>query len=97
MHIFRRVVLLIIKRIVFIVFCVVRRVVFCGVVLYNYQPRDMERMVIEMMYRQDIENEVVDYIRNSGERVVDYDVDAIVDCLVVMYEREGVEFYRLLF
>ena len=26
-----------------------------------------------MMYRQDIENEVVDYIRNSGERVVDYD------------------------
>ena len=97
MHIFRRVVLLIIKRIVFIVFCVVRRVVFCGVVLYNYQPRDMERMVIEMMYRQDIENEVVDYIRNSGERVVDYDVDAIVDCLVVMYEREGVEFLSLLF
>lgn len=47
-----------------------------------------------MMYRQDIENEVVDYIRNSGERVVDYDVDAIVDCLVVMYECEGVESYR---
>lgn len=50
-----------------------------------------------MMYCQDIENEVVDYIRNSGERVVDYDVDAIVDCLVVMYEREGVEFYRYCF
>lgn len=49
-------------------------------------------MVVEMMYRQDIENEVVDYIRNSGESVVDYDVEAIVDCLVVMYEREGVEF-----
>lgn len=47
-----------------------------------------------MMYRQDIKNEVVDYIRNSGERVVDYDVDAIVDCLVVLYEREGVGFYR---
>ena len=46
-----------------------------------------------MMCRQDIEDEVVDYIRNSGGRVVDYDVDAIVDCLVVMYEREGVEFY----
>lgn len=50
-----------------------------------------------MMYRQDVENEIVDYIRNSGERVVDYDVDAIVDCLVVMYEREGVEFYRYCF
>ena len=50
-----------------------------------------------MWCRQDIENEVVDYIRNSGERVVDYDIDAIVDCLVVMYEREGVEFYRYCF
>ena len=50
-----------------------------------------------MMYRQDIENEVVDYIRNSGERVVDYDVDAIVDCLDVMYECKGVEFYRYCF
>ena len=47
-----------------------------------------------MMYRQDVKNEVVDYIRNSGGRVVDYDVDAIVDYLVVVYEREGVEFYR---
>jgi hypothetical protein len=54
-------------------------------------------MVVEMMCRQDIKNEVVDYIRNSGERVVDYDVDAIVDCLVVMYKREGVEFYRYCF
>ena len=51
-------------------------------------------MVVDMMYRQDIKNEVVDYIRNSGERVVDYDVDAIVDCLVVLHEHEGVEFYR---
>lgn len=50
-----------------------------------------------MMGRQDIKDEVVDYIRDSGERVVDYDVDAIVDCLVVMYEREGVEFYRYCF
>lgn len=54
-------------------------------------------MVVEMMGRQDIEDEVVDYIRDSGGRVVDYDVDAIVDCLVVMYEREGVEFYRYCF
>lgn len=50
-----------------------------------------------MMYRQDIKDEVIDYIRNSGERVVDYDAEAIVDCLVVMYEREGVEFYRYCF
>lgn len=54
-------------------------------------------MVVEMMYRQDIKDEVIDYIRNSGERVVDYDVEAIVDCLVVVYEREGVEFYRYCF
>ena len=51
-------------------------------------------MVVEMMFRQDIKNEVIDYICNSGERVVDYDVDAIVDCLVVLYNHEGVEFYR---
>lgn len=51
-------------------------------------------MVVEMMCRQDIKNEVVDYICNSGERVVDYDVDAIVDCLAVLYNHEGVEFYR---
>lgn len=50
-----------------------------------------------MMYRQDIKDDVIEYIRNSGERVVDYDVDAIVDCLVVMYEREGVEFYLYCF
>ena len=62
---------------------------FCGVVLYNYQLRDMERMVVEMMYRQGIENEVVDFIRNSGERVVGYDVDAIEDCLVVVCECRG--------
>jgi hypothetical protein len=31
------------------------------------------------------------------DSAVDYDVDAIVDCLVVMYEREGVEFYRYCF
>lgn len=38
-------------------------------------------MVVEMMYRQDIKNEVVDYIRDSGEAVSDYDVDTIVDNL----------------
>ena len=42
-----------------------------------------------MMYRQGIENEVVDFIRNSGERVVGYDVDAIEDCLVVVCECRG--------
>lgn len=50
-----------------------------------------------MMYRQDIKDAVIDYIRNSGERVVDYDVDAIVDCLVVLYEHEGVAFYLYCF
>ena len=54
-------------------------------------------MVVEMMHRQDVKNEVIGYIRNSGERVVDYDVDAIVDCLVVFYEHKGVEFYRYCF
>lgn len=54
-------------------------------------------MVVEMMYRQDIKDEVIDYICNRGECVVDYDVDAIVDCLVVFYERKGVEFLSLLF
>ena len=42
-------------------------------------------MVVEMMYRQDIRNEVVDYIRNCGESVKDYDVDAIVDYLSDCY------------
>ena len=46
-----------------------------------------------MMYRQDVENGVADYVRDSGGRVVGYDVDVIVDCLVVMCERGGVEFY----
>ena len=54
-------------------------------------------MVVEVMHRQDIENEVIGYIRNSGGRVVGYDVDAIVDCLVVFYEHGGVEFYRYCF
>lgn len=47
-----------------------------------------------MMYRQDIKNEVVGYIRNSGERVEDYNVDVIVDSLVALYERGGVDSYR---
>ena len=54
-------------------------------------------MVVEMMCRQGVESEVIDYIRNSGECVVDYDVGAIVECFVVMYERGGVEFYRYCF
>lgn len=39
-------------------------------------------MVVEMMYRQDIKNEVIDYIRNCGESVKDYDVDLITDNLL---------------
>ena len=42
-----------------------------------------------MMSRQDIKDSVIDYIRNSGERVV--------DCLVVLYEHEGVAFYLYCF
>ena len=38
-------------------------------------------MAVDMMCRQDIENEVIDYIRNSGESVADYDVDLITDNL----------------
>lgn len=38
-------------------------------------------MVVEMRTVQDIKNEVIDYIRNTGECVADYDVDAIVDNL----------------
>lgn len=50
-----------------------------------------------MMYRQDIENEVIDYIRNRGGRVMDYDINAIVDCLIVMYKRRGAAFYLYCF
>jgi hypothetical protein len=38
--------------------------------------------------------EVVDYIRNSGERVDDFNLRAIVDNLLVRYLLEGVESYR---
>ena len=38
-------------------------------------------MVVVMMYREDIKNEVIDYIRNSGESVADYDIDLITDNL----------------
>ena len=37
--------------------------------------------MVEMMNLQDIKNEVIDYIRSSGESVADYDIDAIVDIL----------------
>ena len=47
----------------------------------------VERMVVEMMYCQDVENGVADYVRVSGGRVVGYGVDAIVDCLVVIVLR----------
>lgn len=54
-------------------------------------------MVVDMMYCQDIEDEAVDYIRNSGECVVGYVVGAIVDCLVVVYGHRGCRVLSLLF
>lgn len=54
-------------------------------------------MVVEMVYCQGVENEVVDYIRDSGGRVVDYGVEVIVDCLVVVCEHGGFEFCRYCF
>lgn len=49
--------------------------------------------MIDMFNMQDIRDEVRDYIRNSGERVEDYDVDAIVDILADLREREGFDSY----
>lgn len=47
------------------------------------------------MFRgSDIMYEVVDYIRNRGERVDDYNLRAIVDKLLVRYRMEGEESYR---
>lgn len=51
-------------------------------------------MVVEMMYREDIKAEVIDYIRNCGESVKDYNIGAIVDNLLVRYRLEGIESYR---
>ena len=51
-------------------------------------------MVNRMLRGSDIMREVVDYIRNSGERVDDYNLRAIVDNLLVRYRLEGVESYR---
>lgn len=42
----------------------------------------------------DIKVEVIDYIRNSGESVKDYNIGAIVDNLLVRYRLEGIESYR---
>lgn len=47
-----------------------------------------------MLRGSDIMREVVDYIRNSGERVDDYNLRAIVDNLLVRYRLEGSESYR---
>lgn len=47
-----------------------------------------------MLRGSDIMREVVAYIRNSGERVDDYNLRAIVDNLLVRYLLEGVESYR---
>ena len=46
------------------------------------------------MYMQDIRNEVVDYIRNSGEDTKDYNVDMCVDYLYDALYRDGERAYR---
>ncbi len=51
-------------------------------------------MMIDMFSIQDVRDAVVGYIRDSGERVEDYDVDAIVDNLVVRRRLEGFASYR---
>ena len=51
-------------------------------------------MVNKMFRGSDIMREVVDYIRNSGERVDDYNLRVIVDNLLIRYRLEGIESYR---
>lgn len=50
-------------------------------------------IMIDMFGIQDVRDDVVGYIRDSGERVEDYDVDTIVDDLVDRRRREGFESY----
>lgn len=50
-----------------------------------------------MLRGSDVMYEVVDYIRNSGEGVDDYNLRAIVDDLIVRYRLEGEESYRDIF
>ena len=49
------------------------------------------------MNMQDIRNEVVDYIRNSGEDIEDYDVDVIADYLYDAWYCGGEGVYRVCF
>ena len=53
----------------------------------------MDKKMMDMVSVQDVRNDVVNYIRDSGERVEDYNVDAIVDNLFVQRRREGFESY----
>lgn len=46
------------------------------------------------MTLQDIKNEIVDYIRNSGESVEDYNVDMCADYMYDTLYLEGVDEYR---
>ena len=62
-------------------------------VLCNYQPGLWKGMVVGVLYREDVEVEVVDYICNGGGFVGDYDIGVIVDNLLVRYRLEGVESY----
>lgn len=55
-----------------------------------------------MLNMQTVRNEVRDYIRNSGERVKDYDIEACADYLYDVYYCDGVaafwcEFERAVF
>lgn len=46
------------------------------------------------MYMQNIRNEVVDYIRNSGKDVKDYNVDMCVDYLYDVLYLDDARAYR---
>lgn len=51
------------------------------------------KIMIDTFTVQDIRDAVVGYIRDSGEHVEDYDVDAIVDNLASRRRLEGFESY----
>ena len=43
---------------------------------------------------QDIRHEVVDYIRNSGELLYNYDISKCIAYLYYVYQRDGMDAYR---
>lgn len=54
-------------------------------------------MINKLTDREGIKAEVIDYIRNSGENIEDYDIEVIVDNLTLRYRLEGEESYRDIF